>query len=315
MNQNETIKQAIKLLQAGEVIAIPTETVYGLAADASNESAVKKIFELKRRPADHPVIVHIADASKLSAWAIDLPEVATRLAREFWPGPLTLILKKNPEVPLLVTGGQNTIGLRSPSHPITHELLKQFGGGLAAPSANRFGKLSPTKAQHVIDTFQNEIPLIIDGGHCEVGIESTILDLSGERPRLLRPGMISIEQIETIIRQPILCPDRTAPRVSGSLPAHYAPQTKATLVNSSQLINFISNNQSKIKLAVLSFQPLPKFNIPCAVIPKNPKQYAQQLYLKLHELDQCGVDLIVIENIPDTPEWKAIQDRLQRAAH
>ncbi len=323
MNQQNIIKQAVELLQAGEVVAIPTETVYGLAADASNEVAVSKIFELKGRPADHPVIVHIADASKLTDWAIDIPESAYQLAASFWPGPLTLILKKAPHVTPLVTGGQDTIGLRAPSHPVAREILQKFQGGLAAPSANRFGKISPTTAQHIIDEFKNEIPLIIDGGPCDVGIESTIIDLSGDIPRILRPGMISSEKLNSILHQSITLSDQTAPRVSGSLESHYAPSTKAVLVDSDLLEDFLNKTNKKIavmmrqktsgeKQALLDPAVKPRDD-EIIFMPNNPESYAKRLYQTLHNLDQLHFDLIVIEAVPNTPEWNAISDRLRRA--
>ncbi len=314
MNKRDIITQAITLLRAGEVVAIPTETVYGLAADASNEAAIKKIFELKGRPADHPVIVHIADASKLTGWAIEIPDSAYRLAKAFWPGPLTFILKKAPHITPLVTGGQDTIGLRAPSHPIAQKILQQFQGGLAAPSANRFGRVSPTTAQHVIDEFKNDIPLVVDGGPCDVGIESTIIDLSDDAPRILRPGMLSIEKLNKILHQPIELPDRESPRVSGSLETHYAPNTKAVLVEPELLDDFLNNTQGKI--AVMRCQSLHAVK-PGSVVsmPDNPKAYAKALYRELRKLDDLKVDLIVIENVPQTPKWQAIADRLQRATN
>ncbi len=192
----ECLSQAVQALKAGDVIGLPTETVYGLAADAMNISAVRKIFALKGRPVDHPLIVHIADSGQIQKWAIDIPEEAFVLAQHFWPGPLTMILRKHADVPNEVTGGQDTVGLRCPAHPLALTVLRQLNGGVAAPSANRFGRISPTTAQHVHEEFGDAVPIVLDGGECEVGIESTIIDLSSEPPRLLRPGMISQDEIE-----------------------------------------------------------------------------------------------------------------------
>lgn len=196
------IAAAAARLRAGELVALPTETVHGLGADAMNPAAVRRIFEAKGRPADHPLIVHLPDAEQMTQWARDIPREAIALAQAFWPGPLTLILKREDDVPLEVTGGQDTVGLRVPGHPLALKLLRAFGGGVAAPSANRFGRISPTTAQHVRDEFHDTLGdalTVLDGGPCEVGIESTILDLSGEAPRILRPGAISAEQIAAVI--------------------------------------------------------------------------------------------------------------------
>lgn len=223
-----TEQLAVRLLRAGELVAFPTETVYGLGADAANPAAVRRIFEAKGRPANHPVIVHLADASRLGEWAREIPDVAHRLIRAFWPGPLTLVLKRAPGVSDVVTGGQDTVGVRCPAHPVAHALIAAFAasggsGAVAAPSANRFGRISPTHAEHVAEEFGDAIPLIIDGGDCDVGLESTILDLSGNLPVLLRPGRITAGEIEQIVGQPVLLPDgrRAIEACSGAqLPAN-----------------------------------------------------------------------------------------------
>jgi L-threonylcarbamoyladenylate synthase len=195
----DSIQQAAQLLRKGRLVAVPTETVYGLGADATNPEAIKKIFAAKGRPADHPLIVHIPDASYLNAWAVDIPDSALILAERFWPGPLTLVLKKQPDVPLEVTGGQETIALRVPNHPVALNLLKVFGGGIAAPSANRFCRISPTQASHVAEELGDKVDLILDGGACQVGLESTIVDLSSGNPKLLRPGQIGKAEIEELL--------------------------------------------------------------------------------------------------------------------
>ena len=234
------IPRAVALLRQGELVALPTETVYGLGADALNPAAVAKIFAAKGRPSDHPLIVHLADAEQIVDWARDIPREAIALARAFWPGPLTLILKKEEGVPDIVTGGQDTVGLRVPNHPVALELLRAFGGGVAAPSANRFGRISPTTAEHVRQELGERVPLILEGGACQVGLESTILDLSRDVPVILRPGAIGVDDIARVIgRRPRLRgeeqqPD-AAPRVSGALAAHYAPRTPLELVASAEL--------------------------------------------------------------------------------
>jgi L-threonylcarbamoyladenylate synthase len=233
------VSRAADLLRAGELVAFPTETVYGLGADASNPQAVARIFAAKGRPADHPLIVHLPDTSHLHRWAVDIPEAAHKLAAAFWPGPLTLILKRHPSVSEAITGGQDTVGLRVPNHPLALQLLREFDGGVAAPSANRFGRVSPTTAAHVREELGDAVALILDGGPCTVGIESTILDLSGGEARILRPGMLDAEAIAGVLGAlPFVGGTQNAPRVSGSLEAHYAPQTPLRLVEVKTLGEF-----------------------------------------------------------------------------
>jgi L-threonylcarbamoyladenylate synthase len=302
------IEEALQALQAGDLVAIPTETVYGLAADAMNVAAVKKIFALKGRPADHPLIVHIASSDFLTAWAKNIPAITYQLTDKFWPGPLTLILDKREDIPDIVTGGQGTIGLRSPNNPITLELLKHFDGGLAAPSANRFGRISPTSAQHVKNEFGLDTPLILDGGPCHIGIESTIVDLSQSPARILRPGQISFEELLPYIPDLEYGAHQSSPRVSGDMEAHYAPRTPLFMVTRDRLITMAMNKQS----VVLCFDNLPN-GLEGLSITKNAAQYAQQLYANLRNLDQYQAEQILIEQIPENNEWLAIADRLQRA--
>src|SRR5574341_279088 len=217
------IEQAVAVLRAGGLVAFPTETVYGLGADASNAAAVRKIFEAKRRPAAHPLIVHLADAVQLANWAREVPEHARRLARKFWPGPLTLILKRAPRVSDVVTGGQETVAVRVPLHPVSQQLLARFGSGVAAPSANRHGRVSATTAEHVRREFGAEVNCVLDGGEARIGIESAIVDLSGVRPVLLRPGWVTAAEIESVLGTRLASPDTGAPRAPGTLPVHYAP--------------------------------------------------------------------------------------------
>ncbi|MEO8001203.1 MAG: L-threonylcarbamoyladenylate synthase [Arenimonas sp.] len=309
----ELLSQAVQALKHGDVIGMPTETVYGLAADAMNISAVAKIFALKGRPADHPLIVHIADISQLPKWAVAIPEEAYVLAQHFWPGPLTMILRKHAGVPDEVTGGQDTVGLRCPAHPLALVLLQQFDGGVAAPSANRFGRISPTTALHVRDEFGDAVPVILDGGECEVGIESTIIDLSSEQPRLLRPGMISQDEIEAVIGPIASNADTESPRVSGSLAAHYAPRTPMQMLTRKELlIEYARVAKQGLYCEVLCLDDLPD-DLKGLSLSNEYHAYAHGLYAAMRDLDSRNADLLLIEQIPQTSEWLAVNDRLGRA--
>ncbi len=309
-----TFESALAALQRGEAIGLPTETVYGLAADASNAKAVRNIFAIKGRPADHPLIVHIAEPALIDDWARDIPESAQRLAAAFWPGPLTLILKKQTHVPVEVTGGQDTVGLRCPAHPVALELLRAFGGGLAAPSANRFGRISPTTAQHVRDEFGDAVAIVLDGGECEVGIESTIVDLSGSKPRILRPGMISQARIEAVIGTVEAGAGADSPRASGTLEAHYAPRTPLLLVPRNALEREAAEQRAFGKrVSVLALQRLPA-DTDGVALPDIPDDYAHGLYAALRLLDARGDNLLLVERPPDTSAWVAVHDRLRRSA-
>ncbi len=310
------VRRASTMLKAGEVVAFPTETVYGLGADAANAKGVAKIFALKGRPADHPLIVHFADPLAMGDWALDVPVGARALASRFWPGPLTLILKKSARVPLEVTGGQGTVGLRCPSHPMAQELLREFArigsGAVAAPSANKFGHVSPTTAAHVRDEFGADL-FILDGGACEVGLESTIVDLSRGAPVLLRPGGISRDEIALALGEKLLARDSQAPRASGTLDSHYAPRTALALVDAAGLALDL---QAPANVAVLAFSEAP----PTARVTSwltaaaDPVSYGHDLYANLRTLDASGAKRIVVEAPPQTPQWEAINDRLMRAA-
>jgi L-threonylcarbamoyladenylate synthase len=302
------IHRAAQILRDGELVAIPTETVYGLAADAKNPTAIKKIFTLKGRPANHPLIVHISGAEQLINWAMNIPDCAFSLAKQFWPGPLTLILNKRPDVPSEVTGGQHSIGLRCPNNALTLALLKQFDGGLAAPSANRFGHISPTTAQHVRDEFGARTPMILDGGACEIGIESTIVDLTQTPPRILRPGQISFAQLQPFLADLQIGAQASSPRVSGDMAAHYAPRTALRWLSREQML--IDAQQQKTVVLCLSDVPSGLIGL---ALPNNANAYAQQLYASLRLLDQQQAELILLEQTPQNAEWLAITDRLQRA--
>ena len=322
MSDNADIARAVELLKAGELVGIPTETVYGLGADAANPAAVAKIFAAKGRPADHPLIVHIPGASHLERWAVDIPDLAWELAEDFWPGPLTLILKRAPGVPDAVTGGQDTVGLRVPGHPVALDLLRAFAaaggsGGIAAPSANRFGRISPTTAEHVAEELGERVPLILDGGPCKVGIESTIIDCSRGEPVVLRPGHISPLHLEAVLgRLPAIETAHGAPRVSGSLEAHYAPTTPLRMVAGEHLLDFINAQRHRGgRCAVISANQPPQAGMPHAwrLMPADPVGYAHDLYAALRDMDHAGVDLIVVEALPQGAEWAAVADRLRRA--
>ena len=305
---------AAQLLASGELVAFPTETVYGLGADAANPQAVAKIFALKGRPADHPLIVHVQDRAHVASFAADIPAAAARLGERFWPGPLTLILRKARGVPAEVTGGQDSIGVRVPSHPLAQALLDAFNrlkgvpGGIAAPSANRFGHVSPTSAAHVRDEFGDELP-VIDGGDCPLGLESTILDFSRGRPVLLRPGSISRAQLEEALGGPVEERDTSAPRASGTLGAHYAPRSPLALVESAQLRGAAAD------AAVLAFASRPAAHPGAWIVaPREAAAYGHDLYANLRRLDASGARRILVEAPPRDPRWEAVNDRLDRAA-
>ena len=309
---NPDVQRAAAILRRGGLVAFPTETVYGLGADASNAAAMARLYAVKGRPGDHPVIVHFADARAAFGWASEVPDTARRLAAKFWPGPLTLVLKRAPHVGDFVTGGQDTVGVRVPVHPLALEVIAAFGGGVAAPSANRFGRVSPTTAQHVHADLGADVDLVVDGGPCGVGIESTIVDVSRGTPVLLRPGGISRAELEAALGSPVALPDAEAPRVSGSLAAHYAPRTPARLVSSEALEAEIARLGPTA--GVLAFSG-PDDRVDFWLrMPRDPAAYAQKLYAALRELDSTGCALLLIESPPPVPEWQAVLDRLRRAA-
>jgi len=301
------VRRAAEILKRGGLVAFPTETVYGLGADASSAKAVAHLYAVKGRPADHPVIVHFASTGQAFAWAREVPEAARQLAARFWPGPLTLILKRSPLARDFVTGGQDTVGLRVPSHPVAHEMLSIFGSGVAAPSANRFGLVSPTTAAHVREDLGDEVDLVLEGGPSDVGIESTIVDLSGAGAVLLRPGGISEEQLGITLRTPTA----DSPRHSGGLERHYAPRTPARLVPAHALDKVISSTANRI--AVLAFSRPDERVEYWLRMPRDPAAYAQRLYAALRELDSAGCEAILVEAPPQAAEWAAVLDRLRRA--
>jgi L-threonylcarbamoyladenylate synthase len=310
------IEKAVVLLRQGELVAFPTETVYGLGADAANATAVAKIFAAKGRPADHPLIVHLPGDDHLDRWARDIPEAAYELAEAFWPGPLTLILKRLPHVIDAITGGQDTVGLRVPGHPLALDLLRAFDGGVAAPSANRFGRISPTTAQHVRDDLGNAVAMVLDGGACPVGIESTIIDLSGDETAVLRPGMISAADIGRVLGRMPSLGRAGAPRVSGVLESHYAPRTPLVQLPPDAVIFAVREAMAKNeRLAVLAPMacPISDERIAWRQAAADPRQFAHELYAALRYLDDLGCARIVVQRPPQSDAWQAVNDRLRRA--
>ena len=303
------VRRAAEILKRGGLVAFPTETVYGLGADASNADAVARLYRVKGRPADHPVIVHFASSDGAFSFAREVPAAARKLAKRFWPGPLTLILKRSGKAADFITGKQDSVGLRVPSHPVAHELLAEFGGGVAAPSANRFGRVSPTTAAHVHEDLGKDVDLVLDGGPSKVGIESTIVDLSGDGAVLLRPGMISKSELEGILE--IKEKSESSPRHSGGLEQHYAPRTPARLVATHALDQEISRGGARV--AVLAFSRPDERVDYWLRMPREAEGYARKLYAALRELDSAGCELLLVEAPPEAPEWSAVNDRLRRA--
>lgn len=323
------IEAAARRLAEGGLVGMPTETVYGLAADAGNASAVRSIFEAKGRPSDHPLIVHIPPAeggdwrAAVAPLAREVPDFAVALMQAFWPGPLTLILPRRPEVAAVAAGGQDSVGVRCPAHPVSQALLvaaRALGvPGVAAPSANRFGRVSPTTAAHVAEEFADlgdEQLLILDGGPCPVGIESTIVDCSRGMPVLMRPGMITPAQIEAVCGQPLRARDEAAPRASGTLESHYAPRAKVRLMDGKQLQSALDVLGADAKhIAVYARTTLRAARtVVQRRMPADASTCAQELFAVLRELDATGVKLIWVENPPEGADWDGVRDRLQRAA-
>jgi L-threonylcarbamoyladenylate synthase len=332
-NDPQTIEAAARALEGGRLVALPTETVYGLGADAENPQAVAAIYAAKGRPQDHPVIVHVAPGAALDHWAKDIPLEARQLAAAFWPGPLTMILKRADGIPDAVSGGQDTVGIRCPSHPVAIQLLQAFKGGrggIAAPSANKFGAVSPTTADHVRAEFGDDprIAFVLDGGQSQVGIESTIVDLSRlatHGPVLLRPGQISIDAIAAVIgkapaRLVAAAADPSAPRASGTLDSHYAPHTPVALQDRAALADMLAALHAAGRTAALIHHsplgPVPGAEPRAALhLPQEPDGYAHGLYAALRLMDEADADLILVETPPQDAAWLGVNDRLRRAAH
>ena len=320
---SSVIDAAARALEAGQLVGFPTETVYGLGADAENPAAVAAIYAAKGRPQDHPVIVHLAPEADMAHWACDIPQEAHALAEAFWPGPLTMILKRAPNIPDAVSGGQDTVGLRCPSHPVAIALLRAFKGGqggVAAPSANKFGHVSPTLAQHVRDEFEGDgsLAMVLDGGASQVGIESTIVDLSRlatHGPVLLRPGHVSADAIAAVIDMMPSAPDAAAPRASGTLESHYAPHTPVAMQDTATLAHTLGKmTAAGRKVALIHYSDLPGAHA-ALLLPATPEGFAHALYAALRAMDGQGADVILVEAPPQDGAWLGVNDRLRRAAH
>jgi len=304
------IAAAVAALRAGGLVAFPTETVYGLGADARDPAALRRVYALKGRPATHPLILHLADAADLPRWVAAVPPAAALLAERSWPGPLTLVLPRGPGVPDELTGGQDSVAVRVPSHPVAQALLKAFGSGIAAPSANRYGRISPTRAAHVREEFPTGVDVILEGGDCEVGLESTIVSLLGPVPRILRPGVIGRAALEAALGARVLeggpagGEGSPTPRVPGSTAQHYAPRTPLTLVPAGTLAAAAAAAVGRgERTAILACPP-----------DSDAAMYGRALYATLRALDDGRADLLLVEQVPATPEWDAVRDRLTRAA-
>lgn len=298
----EALEQAADIVRHGGVVVMPTETVYGLACNALDEQAVRRIYEIKGRPSDNPLIVHIADLEQLKSVAEKWPDVVNRLAARFWPGPLTLVLPKRDKVPFVTTGGLDTVAVRIPKHPVALDLIRKAGCPLAAPSANLFMGLSPTSAEAIDPAVQVDVEVILDGGPCEVGLESTVLDLTGEHPRILRPGGVTRAEVQSVIGSPLgQLPPPNVRKSPGLYPRHYAPKAKLHVVEKvpSQepgLVNGSPNNDRQIRM------------------PNDPRAYAAMLYASLKKLDEFEYEDIFVEQPPTTSDWEAINDRLKKAS-
>ncbi len=319
------IDKAARALAAGELVAFPTETVYGLGADAGSDAAVAKIFAAKGRPSDHPLIVHVPDAPAVGAFASDVPAFAQKLMSALWPGPLTLILKRREGVAAAAAGGHDTIGLRCPAHPVAHALLLACAKaappvrGLAAPSANKFGRVSPTTAEHVRAEFGDALP-VLDGGPCRIGIESTIVDCTRGAPVLLRPGVLTRGQLEAACGEALRSPGELvpeAPRASGTLESHYAPNAQVRLMDAQALqtaLDLLGQDASGIAIYSRAIVRTPSGKLLRRRMPDDAAETARQLFAVLREFDAQGVRLIWVEMPPDEPQWEGVRDRLQRAS-
>ena len=313
-----SLAEAIALLKRGEVVSIPTETVYGLAADASNDAALQKIYALKQRPANNPLIIHLSGADQVTQFAADFPPLAQKMAQAFWPGPFTLVLKSKPDVSQVVRAHADTVALRVPNHPVTLQLLQESHLALAAPSANRYTQLSPTTAEHVEAGLGADVP-VLDGGACQVGIESTIVSVEGDTWQLLRHGMIATAQIEAVAGKPAIQNPTQVPKAPGQHLLHYSPRTPSLLFqHRADLLEHAHQHSNCVALLIgdSTFESTSASNLSHAIsLPDQPAQAAEQLYGALHQLDQLKAGAILIELPPTTEAWAAILDRLTRAGY
>ncbi|WP_159774667.1 L-threonylcarbamoyladenylate synthase [Streptomyces sp. HM190] len=318
MARTPDIEKAVEVLRTGGLVALPTETVYGLGANAEDPVAVARIFRVKGRPPSHPLIVHIGGAEHLDDWVQEVPATARLLAEHFWPGPLTLVLRRGRRVPLEATGGLETVAVRVPDHPVAQALLSAFGGGVTAPSANRFGSVSPTTADHVRAELGDAVDFVLDGGSCEVGVESTIVDATGDIPSILRPGGVTREDLEAVLKCPITVPSTSQVRVPGQHPSHYAPRARVVLVEPEKVVAEAELAQ-ELGHQVGVFLPPSLTDASVKVhavvaLPASTAAYARGLYGFLRELDQRGCDLIIVSLPTEEGLGLAIANRLRRAA-
>lgn len=319
----EECERAAAILRSGGLVAFPTETVYGLGADASNDEAVRRVFAVKGRPADHPLIVHLGDSAQLDEWTTDVSDTARLLADAFWPGPLTLLVEGSAKVSPVVTGGRPTVGLRVPDHPVAHALLRAFGGGIAAPSANRFGRVSPTEAAHVVADLGDEVDLVLDGGACRVGVESTIVDLTGARPTVLRTGGVTLDRLAEVLGHEIDVDRGAAPttggaRAPGMLEAHYAPRARVVLSAEADVIEVLLREFERATGPIGLLASSLVVGLPEDVVELEPagsaEHYAAVLYSRLRQADRLGLEVLVCLPPPAVGMGVAVQDRLRRAA-
>ena len=311
------LESAVQALRNGELVAFPTETVYGLGAHAGHPAALRRVFELKQRPTNHPLIVHIDSPRFLTRWAREVPVAAAQLAERFWPGPLTLVLPRAENVQPLITGGQDTVAVRVPAHPMAQQLLTAFGGGIAAPSANRYGHLSPTRAEHVRDEFGQSVRIVLDGGECKLGLESTIVACLDGTVRLLRPGAVTLSQLQRVVGEVLVDKSSQNPRVPGDQQSHYAPSTPLSIVAGGDLEKVAASmGETGSRAAVLAMRP-PLGTYPLVTwinAGQRPDAYAHALYANLRTLDKAGGVRILVQEVPADERWDAARDRLQRAA-
>jgi L-threonylcarbamoyladenylate synthase len=311
------IDTAVQALRNGELVAFPTETVYGLGANAQNPAAVRRIFEAKGRPASHPVIVHLDSPKYLHRWVREVPEGALKLAEAFWPGPLTMVMPRAAHVHDVVTGGQDTIAIRVPAHPMAQQLLTAFGGGIAAPSANRYGRLSPTRAEHVREELGEAVRVVLDGGECQLGLESTIVSFEGPTVRLLRPGSVTAAQVRAVVGELAIGAAHESPRVPGAAPSHYAPVTPMTIVPAGEIDGQADAASGGGKRIAVLAQRLPLRShkyVTWINAGRRPESFGRDLYNNLRTLDRAGCQRILVQEVPEGERWDAIRDRLLRAA-
>ena len=316
------IHEAVSVLRRGGLVGMPTETVYGLAADASDPRAVARVFAAKGRPTDHPLIVHVAGSEGLHRYARDVPPIADELVARWWPGPLTLLVRRSPAVLDAVTGGRDTVALRAPAHPMAHALLVAFDGGLVAPSANRFGRVSPTTAADVVAELDGAVDLVLDGGACPIGIESTIVDLSGATPRVLRVGHVTVDDLREVLDDLDVAPPTAAPVAPGMLASHYAPDARLVVVDAAAGADEVGRAAAPHldagrRVGLLAPAPMPGVDPRLVVLDPggDPTSYARVLYGRLRTADALGLDVLVVVPPEPTGIGVAVLDRLTRAAH